>query len=145
MRKFSIGKNEYCFTSSIYLEEAPWNIFLLRSMFIFLLKYFPNITIPKFKIINLKDHSTTREFFHATFCTKIFKWCDKRTNSININFSYNLLKEMFPNDFEPQETFSEEEIKNNREYSEYVQTKFNLAYYELSKMTKKAGLYRKIC
>jgi len=145
MRRFAIGTNHYYFTATIYLEEAKWYIFTLEKIMDFICHYMPRIPLPKIKIIREKENYTLRSYygtiadlFHVYIHMPIFNWCCNKTEAVPINFPYNKLKELFPKDFENLYSAEEidEEIKENKYFSEIVQRQFNIAYDDLTEITK---------
>jgi len=150
MRQWSIGTNDYYYTGSIWLEEAPWYIFALGSFIQWICYFFPRIPLPKIKIIregeetNLKDwYGTTGDLFHCFICDPIFGWCWGKIKSTYIEFPYLKLKEEFPEMFKDENNIwddqSEEEKlvrEKNSEYSKKVGEEFNIYYKKLQNISE---------
>lgn len=147
MRKWYIGYNNYYFTSSIHLEEAPWYVFTLDLLIPLICDYFPPIPLPKINIIrdgektNLREYyGTTRDLFHLFICSKITDWCWNKTKKQFISFPYEKLNKMFPEDFKDYSDFDDDEkekqiIEQNKIYSENVGKRFEVEYNNLCKIS----------
>jgi hypothetical protein len=145
MRKWSVGTNDYYFTSSIYLEEAPWYIFTLDIIIPWICDYFPRIPLPKINIIrdgektNLKEYyGTARDLFHCFVCSKITNWCFKKTKTQIISFPYEKLMKIFPEEFknnDDDDIYNDEDEKRTRnlnyEYSKKIGKEFMISYNKL--------------
>jgi hypothetical protein len=144
MRRWGIGYNNYYFTSSIHLEEAPWYVFMLETTIQNICHYFPRIPLPKIKIIrdnektNLREYyGTTGDLFHVYICEPIFGWCWNKIKENSFNFPYLTLKEQYPDSFEDEDLWDEDqldEVKENEEYSKMIGDEFNIVYKKLSKI-----------
>jgi hypothetical protein len=153
MRRWSVGINNYYFTSSICLDEAPWYVFVIEHMIQVICTWFPWFPLPKIKIIRdgeettLKEwYGTTRDLFHIFVCTPITDWCFKKTKMILISHPYEVLKKEFPKDFELVEKdadfFNYDDIEyfhENKQYSETVGENFMEAYRKLENISKDRG------
>jgi len=142
MTRWSIAQNDYYFTSFIVLENAPWYIFLLQTCIQHICSWFPRIPLPPKKIIRdgheytARDYyGTTQDLFHVYVCAPIFCWCDDRIKTEFIDFPYQLLEDKFPEYFKSDDLFTEEEVKENREYSERIGKLFNITYEKLKNIT----------
>ena len=107
MRRWSIGINDYYFTASIWLEDAPWYIFVIEYVIQFICNCIPRIPLPRIKIIRgnkettLKDwYGTTEDLFHAFICGPVVEWCYKKINMESVDCPYYFLKKKFPKDFQ---------------------------------------------
>lgn len=107
MRRWSIGRNNIYFDASIYLEDAPWYVFLLDDLVNQTCGYFPPIPLPKIKFTpkdetekyTLRDwYGDTQQLFHAFVCAPITEWCYKKTKMELIGLPYFFLKEKFPSE-----------------------------------------------
>jgi hypothetical protein len=146
MRRWSVGINNYYFTSCIYLDEAPWYVFALENTIQQICSYFPSISLPKIKITmdgeetTLKEwYGSTSDLFHIFICAPISEWCFKKTETKYFQFPYEFLKERFPEDFKGLEDYwtesdnfdEKKELKENEEYSKKIGEVFNEAYKKL--------------
>ena len=155
MKRWSIGTNNYYFTSSIYLDEAPWYIFFLEEAIQWICHYTPRIPLPRFIKIqregyeySLRDwYGTTADLFHVYICTPVFNWCWDKTKKNDIEFPYEMIKEMFPEKFNEEDEYRidkddddyEEELEDfcdNKVYSEHVGMAFKVIYNDLENIYK---------
>ena len=145
MRRWSTGTNNYYFTGSIFLEEAPWYIFFIESLIMNICHWIPRIPLPKIKIIregeeyNLRSwYGTTGDLFHSYVCSKVSEWCWNKTKNYNINFPYEMLRELIPASEDPNPYFTDEDdkedLKKNLEYSKSVGKEFRTVYNKLDKI-----------
>ena len=145
MKRWTIGTNNYYFTSSIVLEEAPWYIFMIGSSIQQICSWFPRISLPKIKIIrdneetNLEEYyGTISDVFHIYICEPIFSWSYDKIKSTYIEFPYLMLKEKFPDIFNEYKTeFYDEDkdhLKENSEYSKKIGEEFKVVYDKLGKI-----------
>jgi hypothetical protein len=151
MKRWGVGVNNYYFTGSIILEEAPWYIFLIEYSIHFICHWIPRIPLSKhIKIIRegeeytLRDYyGTTGDLFHIYICSPIFEWCWNRIKWQTISFPYTMLKEQFPDRFEDENEYldkdSDEEekknVKDNLEYSTKIGDEFKIVYDKLSNIS----------
>lgn len=157
MRRWSVGINNYYFTSHIYLDEAPWYVFAIEYIIQTICSYIPRIPLPKIKIIRDGEETTLKEWygstsdlFHIFICSPIYQWCFKKTEIKNFQFPYEVLKDSFPKDFKWTEDFytdtelfddldEKKELKENEEYSRMIGEVFNQAYKRLQNIPKDRG------
>lgn len=147
LRKWSIAHNNMFFTATLILEEAPWYVYMIDSIFNFLCHYFPNIPLPKIKIkvdgekYTMREYyGTTGDLFHLYIHDPIIHWFYKRIKETHVHLPYQYLQTNFPEDVQnPEEYFSvdpeigwgEEDvkkIKENRKYSDEVYKEFAEAW-----------------
>ena len=142
MRRWSIGTNDYYFTSSIYLQEAPWQIFAIERIMDFICHYFPRIPLPEIKIIRHSEkytlrsyYGTTGDLFHVYVHDPVFQWCCRKIKEESIHFPFEELKKLFPNDFTynvyTEAEAEEEEVKENKECSDKIGKEFIKSYNNL--------------
>ena len=144
MKRWSIGANNYYFSASIYLEEAPWYIFMIEYSIQYICHYFPRIQLPNIKIIRDNEeytlrsyYGTTGDLFHIYICTKIFNWCYDRIKLKTFEFPFEMLKNEFPDLFkDAYEYFDEKEVKDNLEYSMKIKEEFDVVYNKLENLIK---------
>ena len=140
MKRWSIGINNFYYTSSIILDEAPWYVFALENFVQEICSWIPEITLPKIKITregektNLRVwYGNTESLFHCFICEPITQWCFKKTKSNMFEFPYMLLKEKYPDIFKDLEYVGKDkDVKENTdanlEYSKSVGEEFNKSY-----------------
>jgi hypothetical protein len=145
MRKWSTGTNDYYFTSSIWLEEAPWYIFFIENAIMWIChNLIPRIPLPSFIKITREGeeytlrewYGTTNDLFHCDVCIPITTWCWKKIKHNDIYFPYEMLKEIIPdsayrtNDIEYD--FEEKCIMaDNKRYSDRISDEFKEVYEKL--------------
>ena len=154
MRRWSVGINNYYFTSHIYLDEAPWYVFVVEYIIQTICSYIPRIPLPNIKIIRDGEETTLKEWygstsdlFHIFICSPICEWCFKKTEIKDFQFPYEVLKKSFPKSFKGIENFYTEsddieerqELKENEEYSKMIGEVFNEAYKKLQNISKDRG------
>lgn len=145
MRKWSTGTNDYYFTSSIFLEEAPWYVFFIETSIMWICHILiPRIPLPNFiKIIRDNEeytlrsyYGTTADLFHCYVCYPISGWCWKKIKHYNISFPYKMLAEMIPEvlDDEDMDDIDLDEkfiLADNKRYSDLVGEEFKEVYKKL--------------
>jgi len=147
MKLWSIGSNNIYFTSSIFLEEAPWYIFGLQILIQCICSFIPNIPLPKIKIIRENEETNLRvwygsisSLFHIFICEPISNWCYDKIETKSIEFPYFLLKEKFPESFkDTEEYFNDEDsdrIKANFEHSKQIGEQFEVVYKKIKNIFK---------
>jgi len=148
MRRWCIGTNNYYFTSSIYLEEAPWYIFVIETGIQNICSWIPNIPLPKFKIIrdgektDLKEYyGSIHDLFHIFICDPLFQWSYKKIKIIPIELPYLFLRKIIPDEFDDTSEYSEDEeevriVRENFEYSSSINDEFNEVYHKLENIFK---------
>ena len=112
MKNWSYGINSIYKKANIYLEEAPWWVFLVDRIVEFLCDLTPSISLPKIKM-RLKsrediefnggsDWTTLRawygdlsQVFHCFVHMPVFNFCQKRFSCKSIEIDYSKAKEMF--------------------------------------------------
>ena len=143
MIRWNIVTNDYFFTSSVILEKAPWYIFTIEFCIQWICYFIPQIPLPRVKIkinneeTNLKDYyGTVADLFHIYICSPITQWCFRKIKSDSIYFPYKELERMFPEKFKSEKEllFTEEETKENKEYSEIIGEEFLAAYKKLQQI-----------
>lgn len=142
MKRWFIAHNDYYFTASIHLEEAPWYIFALDNSIPYICDYIPRIPLPKIKIIkdgektNLKDYyGTIQDLFHVYICEHISNWCWNKTKIKSFNFPYFKLNNEFPELFEEDHYYDSDEYdKENEKYSKKLCEEFEEVYEKLEGM-----------
>lgn len=147
MRRWSVGGNNYWFTSKIFLDTAPWYIFAIEYIIQIICDYFPRIPFPKIKIkrdgeeTDLRSwYGTTQDLFHIHICTPISNWCFSKTKLETLSFPYNMLKELFPESFIDESIWDSEEdmieIEKNKKYSNKLEIEFKKVYKKLDLSSK---------
>lgn len=151
MKRWTIGTNNYFFTGGIYLDEAEWYIFLLEYVIQCICDHFPSFSLPSFIYIHddednkysLKEYyGTTQQLFHIFICEPISTWCFNKTSMTHICFPYDMLKEIFPKEFETEEKYEFAEledkkyVKENLKYSKEVEFEFREVYSKLDNIFK---------
>lgn len=149
MKRWNTGSNCYYFTSSIYLDEAPWYIFFIEHAIQWICHYFPRIPLPPIKIKRYGEETTLRAYygtagdlFHVYVCTPVFNWCWENTERQSIEFPYKMIEELFPDahsddcDYFNDEEDEEEKkiILKNIEYSKSIGEEFRTVYNKLQKI-----------
>lgn len=144
MKRWSVGVNNYYYTSCIGLEEAPWYAFFIDWLTSWICYYFPRIPLPNFikikrdgEIYGLKDYyGTTADLFHVFICTLVSNWSWSKTKWYSIDFPYEELMKMFPEDFK-DDTYDDEDEDEKRErninyeYSRKIGKIFMISYNNL--------------
>ncbi len=143
MTRWGIGINNFWFTGSVILEEAPWYIFIIESCISWICHFIPPIPLPKIKIkidgevTNLYDYyGTTADLFHVFVCDPIQQWCFRKIKNDWIHFPYFLLEQKFPEKFKDDHTFTEEEVADNKIRSKIICDEFELAYKDLKLLSQ---------
>ena len=141
MKKWNIATNNFYFTGSVHLEEAPFYIFTIEYITNYVCELIPDIPLPKIKIIRGGEKTNLREYygcisdiFHVYVHVPISKWCDEKIKITRIEFPYKMLKELFPENFtliEDNEYLDDFKIKKNKNYSEEVEKEFKIVYKKL--------------
>jgi len=152
MKRWSTGSNNYYFTCSIYLDEASWYVFALEDSIQWICHFFPRIPLPNFIKIKREGeeytlrswYGTTGDLFHIYVCSPIFEWCWNNTKKQTIQFPYEMLMKIFPDEFEnimreriDDVDNDEDEIRvinKNYEYSRLVGKEFEVVYNKLKKI-----------
>ncbi len=105
MKRWGVARNDYYCTGAVYLDEAPWYVFVIEGMAERLCGVFPAIPLPKIKFCpkgeteqyTWKDwYGDTQQIFHVWVCEPITSWCDKRTKTDYVEVPYFYLKGKFP-------------------------------------------------
>lgn len=148
MKRWSIGINDYYYTSGISLEEASWYIFFLEWLISWICYYFPRIPLPNFikikrdgEIYGLKDYyGTTRDLFHIFVCMPVSNWSWNKTKFEYIEFPYEEIMKKFPKKFKDddidEDDIEEKIIRNkNYEYSKKIGKEFMNSYNKLSNIS----------
>ena len=156
MKNWTIGVNQFYFDSAIYLEEAPWYIFLLRNLIPFICNLIPRIPLPKIKIkikedgsepeeTNLQEYyGTTWDLFHNFICVPLTGWCFDNIIYKSFSFPYDMLKKEYPEYFKDIDNYEDDEeykkeSEENLEYSKYVEGEFKKVYDKLENISSKKG------
>ena len=149
MRRWNIGTNNIYFSSSIYLEEAPWYVFFIEYIMNCICDWFPPIPLPKIKIIregeetNLQDwYGDLSHAFHSCVHMPIFDWCYRNIESNHFVFPFEMLKEIYPKDFENWDEYLKDEedqeeydrLMRNKFYSDCIGKEFEKVYKKLEKI-----------
>lgn len=140
MRRWSIGINNYYFTGSIYLEEAPWYIFSLEDFIMKVCDIIPRMPLPNIKIKidgeewTMKSYyGTFRDLFHVFICSKITIWCFSKIKTNEFKFPYFKLKEKYPEFFIENDYKDEDkELKENEKISKNIEKEFDKIYEKLN-------------
>jgi hypothetical protein len=146
MRRWSKGTNNYYFTSSIWLEEAPWYIFFIENAIMWICHtLIPRIPLPSFiKIVregeetNLKNYyGTVADLFHCYVCSPITSWSWKKIKHYDVSFPYKMLEEMIPDlidqdwsvmDLDYDEMYI---VADNKRHSDKIGDEFKEVYEKL--------------
>jgi hypothetical protein len=147
MRRWSAGTNNFYFTGSIFLEEAPWYIFFIEWSIMWICHFIPRIPLPKIKIVrdteetNLREYyGTTADLFHIYVCSNISQWCWDKTKNDCVSFPYDKLIELIPNsedlnEYSTDSYDNDEDLKKNLEYSKLVGEEFKVVYDKLENIS----------
>lgn len=118
MKRWYVGTNNYWYTASIGLEEAPWYIFALETAAQWTFDKIPSITLPpikkKLSEEDAKFHGEsyttwkdwwgdTQQLFHVYVCAPVVAYCYSRIKDISISLPYTYIKEIFPKEVESRE------------------------------------------
>mgnify|MGYP001024237259 CR=1 FL=1 len=146
MRRWSTGTNDYYFTAGIFLEEAPWYIFFIENVIMWICHtLIPRIPLPNFIKIKREGeeytlrswYGTTADLFHIYVCCPITEWCWKKIKHYDIEVPYRMLREMIPDSIDPNDNMDRdlEEmyiIADNKRYSDKIGDEFKEVYDKLN-------------
>jgi hypothetical protein len=117
MKLFNIGSNDYYHVASIHLDEVPFGLYYLREFLMWVCGHIPNIPFPKcipWKSpegwMSMREwFGDTQQWFHVNICTPMFYFTDKHTKHRHISLPYSFLKKEFPDFFENESEWDEED------------------------------------
>lgn len=115
MRTFGIYENDYYHTASISLEEINFFLYYLEGITQIICHCLGYIQIPfldKIKIkrdnktYTIKEYygNTLGSFFHTFICVKVTDYVWKKTKTTWISLPYFYLKNLFPDEFDFDQT-----------------------------------------
>lgn len=105
MRQWFVGSNNYWFTASIWLEEAPFVLIFMEWLVMHICDAFTLIRLPKI-----------HELWHIYVCSNVTDLRHKYTKSIDVALPYFYLKKKFPEEFNRDNAYEydEEVVEDNR-------------------------------
>jgi len=154
-KRWSIGFNNYWFTSSIFLEEVPMGLCFLEWLVSWICYFIPSIKLPKikFKLRDKEDWGFTEnkdgwtnlrgwygdlhQLWHAFICIPVIDFVYKHTKTEIINLPFNFMQEKFSNEYidnDYDENDDKDDVKanKNRKVADQLDKEFKNVYNKLN-------------